>query len=314
MKKIAIIALGGNALSQKGQAGTIYEQFANTRQSLEEIMEFVKQDYNLCLTHGNGPQVGDELLRMDLTYDVVPPLPLGVCVAGTQGTIGYMIQQSFQNALRREKVDREVVTLVTQVMVNADDPSITNPVKYVGKRYSESEAQIMAEQFSWTVKEQEKGQWRRVVPSPDPDFVMHGISIRTLVEAGTVVLAAGGGGIPVYNNEDHKLDGLDAVIDKDLTAAKLGRVIRAQEYYIITDVEQVYLNYGETDQEPIHTMTNEEANQYQEEGHFQKGSMWPKIRSAIYFLKHHGKKAIITNIQNVRKAINGEAGTTIVNA
>jgi carbamate kinase len=225
-----------------------------------------------------------------------------------------MIQQSFQNALRREKVDREVVTLVTQVMVNADDPSITNPVKYVGKRYSESEAQIMAEQFSWTVKEQEKGQWRRVVPSPDPDFVMHGISIRTLVEAGTVVLAAGGGGIPVYNNEDHKLDGLDAVIDKDLTAAKLGRVIRAQEYYIITDVEQVYLNYGETDQEPIHTMTNEEANQYQKEGHFQKGSMWPKIRSAIYFLKHHGKKAIITNIQNVRKAINGEAGTTIVNA
>ena len=314
MKKTAIIALGGNALSQKGQAGTIYEQFANTRQSLEEIMEFVKQDYNLCLTHGNGPQVGDELLRMDLTYDVVPPLPLGVCVAGTQGTIGYMIQQSFQNALRREKVDREVVTLVTQVMVNADDPSITNPVKYVGKRYSESEAQIMAKQFSWTIKEQEKGQWRRVVPSPDPDFVMHGISIRTLVEAGTVVLAAGGGGIPVYNNEDHKLDGLDAVIDKDLTAAKLGRVIRAQEYYIITDVEQVYLNYGETDQEPIHTMTNEEANQYQKEGHFQKGSMWPKIRSAIYFLKHHGKKAIITNIQNVRKAINGEAGTTIVNA
>lgn len=314
MKKTVIIALGGNALFQKGQAGTIYEQFANTRESLEEIMEFIRRDYNLCLTHGNGPQVGDELLRMDLTHDVVPPLPLGVCVAGTQGTIGYMIQQSFQNALRRGKVDREVVTLVTQVMVHADDPSITNPTKYVGKRYSESESQAMAEKFGWTVKEQEKGQWRRVVPSPDPDFVMHGISIRTLVEAGTIVLAAGGGGIPVYNDENHKLEGLDAVIDKDLTAAKLGRVIRAQEYYIITDVDQVYLNYGEENQEPIHAMTNEEANQYQEEGHFQKGSMWPKIRSAIYFLKHHGEKAIITNIQNVRKAISGEAGTTIVKA
>jgi carbamate kinase len=314
MKKTAIIALGGNALSQKGQAGTIYEQFANTRESLEEIMEFVRQDYNLCLTHGNGPQVGDELLRMDLTHDVVPPLPLGVCVAGTQGTIGYMIQQSFQNALRKGKVDREVVTLVTQVMVHADDPSIANPAKYVGKRYTESEAQAMADKFGWTVKEQEEGQWRRVVPSPDPDFVMHGISIRTLVEAGTIVLAAGGGGIPVYNDENHTLEGLDAVIDKDLTAAKLGRVIRAQEYYIITDVDQVYLNYGEENQEPIHTMTNEEANQYQAQGHFQKGSMWPKIRSAIYFLKHHGKKAIITNIHNVRKAINGKAGTTIVKA
>ena len=312
MNKTAIIALGGNALSQKGQTGSIYEQFANTRESLTEIMEFVMQGYNLCLTHGNGPQVGDELLRMDLTYNEVPPLPLGVCVAGTQGTIGYMIQQTFQNALREENVDREVVTLVTQVMVRADDPSIADPTKYVGKRYEETKAQTLAEKFGWTVKEQEPGQWRRVVPSPDPDFVMHGISIRTLVEAGTIVLAAGGGGIPVYNDDNHKLEGLDAVIDKDLTAAKLGRVIHAQEYYIITDVDHVYLNYGSSDQEPIYKMTDVQAKQYQKDGHFQKGSMWPKIRSAIYFLKHYGEKAVITNIQNIRKAINGEAGTTIV--
>ena len=312
MNKTAIIALGGNALSQKGQTGSIYEQFANTRESLTEIMEFVMQGYNLCLTHGNGPQVGDELLRMDLTYNEVPPLPLGVCVAGTQGTIGYMIQQTFQNALREENVDREVVTLVTQVMVRADDPSIADPTKYVGKRYEETKAQTLAEKFGWTLKEQEPGQWRRVVPSPDPDFVMHGISIRTLVEAGTIVLAAGGGGIPVYNDDNHKLEGLDAVIDKDLTAAKLGRVIHAQEYYIITDVDHVYLNYGSSDQEPIYKMTDVQAKQYQKDGHFQKGSMWPKIRSAIYFLKHYGEKAVITNIQNIRKAINGEAGTTIV--
>ena len=314
MNKTAIIALGGNALSRKGQTGSIYEQFANTRESLTEIMEFVRQGYNLCLTHGNGPQVGDELFRMDLTYNEVPPLPLGVCVAGTQGTIGYMIQQTFQNALREENVDREVVTLVTQVMVRADDPSIADPTKYVGKRYEETKAQALSEKFGWTVKEQEPGQWRRVVPSPDPDFVMHGISIRTLVEAGTIVLAAGGGGIPVYNDDNNKLEGLDAVIDKDLTAAKLGRVINAREYYIITDVDHVYLNYGSSDQEPIHKMTDVLAKQYQEDGQFQKGSMWPKIRSAIYFLKHHGEKAVITNIQNVRKAINGEAGTTIVKA
>ena len=312
MNKTAIIALGGNALSQKGQAGSIYEQFANTRKSLIEIMEFVRQGYNLCLTHGNGPQVGDELLRMDLTYNEVPPLPLGVCVAGTQGTIGYMIQQTFQNALREENVDREVVTLITQVMVQADDPSIADPTKFVGKRYEETQAQAIAEKFGWTVKEQEPGRWRRVVPSPDPDFVMHGISIRILVEAGTIVLAAGGGGIPVYNDDNHKLEGLDAVIDKDLTAAKLGRVIHAQEYYIITDVDHVHLNYGSSDQEPIYKMTDVQAKHYQEDGHFQKGSMWPKIRSAIYFLKHYGEKAVITNIQNVRKAINGEAGTTIV--
>lgn len=314
MNKTAIIALGGNALSPKGEAGTIKDQFTHTRESLFEIMEFVRHGYNLCLTHGNGPQVGDELLRMDLTHKEVPPLPLGVCVAGTQGTIGYMIQQSFQNALRKENVDREVVTIITQVRVHEDDPAIKNPTKFIGKRFKKHEAEAMSKKFDWTIKEQEPGEWRRVVPSPDPDYIMHGISIRTLVEAGTIVLAAGGGGIPVFNDKNNNLEGLDAVIDKDLTAAKLGRVIRAQDYYIITDVDQVYLDFSTPNQRPIHQMTDEEAKQYQNDGQFQIGSMWPKIRSAIYFLKHYGEKAIITNINNVRKAINGEAGTTIVKA
>jgi len=314
MNKTAIIALGGNAISPKGEAGTIKEQFTHTRESLFEIMEFVRHGYNLCLTHGNGPQVGDELLRMDLTHEDVPPLPLGVCVAGTQGTIGYMIQQSFQNALRKENVDREVVTIVTQVRVHEDDPAIKNPTKFIGKRFKKNEAEAMAKKFDWTIKEQEPGDWRRVVPSPDPDYIMHGISIRTLVEAGTIVLAAGGGGIPVFNDTNHNLEGLDAVIDKDLTAAKLGRVIRAQEYYIITDVDQVYLDFSTPNQRPIHQMTDEKAKQYQEDGQFQIGSMWPKIRSALYFLKHNGEKAIITNIENIHKAINGEAGTTILKA
>ena len=312
MKKTAIIALGGNALSQKKEAGTMSEQFNNTRNSFQQIMEFVREDYNICLTHGNGPQVGDELLRMDLTRDVVPPIPLGICVAGTQGTIGYMIQQTFQNALRDENIDKEVVTMVTQVIVNKDDPSFQNPTKFVGKRYSFEEAEELARNMGWDIKEQEAGQWRRVVPSPDPEYVMHGDSIRTLVESGTIVIAAGGGGIPVYNTDDNKLKGVDSVVDKDLSAAKLGRVIRAQEYYIITDIDQVYKNFNTTKQSSIRQMTDREAKKLQKEGHFQQGSMWPKIRSAIHFLKHHGKKAVITNIANIQKAIEGKAGTTII--
>jgi len=312
MSKTAIIALGGNALSQKKQAGTIAEQFNNTRHSFEQIMEFLRRDYNICLTHGNGPQVGDELLRMDLTRETVPPLPLGVCVAGTQGTMGYMIQQTFQNALRAENIDKEVVTLVTQVIINPEDPSLKNPSKFVGKRYSKEEATALSKELGWDIKEQEPGEWRRVVPSPDPEFVMHGLSIRTLVESGTIVIAAGGGGIPVYNTDDQKLKGIDAVVDKDLSAAKLGRVIRAQEYYIITDIDQVYKDYNTPQQSPINQMTDTEAKQLQEEGHFQQGSMWPKIRSAIHFLKHHGEKAIITNIENIQDAIDGNAGTTII--
>ena len=312
MSKTAIIALGGNALSQKKQAGTIAEQFNNTRHSFEQIMEFLRRDYNICLTHGNGPQVGDELLRMDLTRETVPPLPLGICVAGTQGTMGYMIQQTFQNALRAENIDKEVVTLVTQVIINPEDPSLKNPSKFVGKRYSKEKATALSKELGWDIKEQEPGEWRRVVPSPDPEFVMHGLSIRTLVESGTIVIAAGGGGIPVYNTDDQKLKGIDAVVDKDLSAAKLGRVIRAQEYYIITDIDQVYKDYNTPQQSPINQMTDTEAKQLQEEGHFQQGSMWPKIRSAIHFLKHHGEKAIITNIENIQDAIDGNAGTTII--
>jgi carbamate kinase len=312
MEKTAIIALGGNALSNKQQAGTVKEQFGNTKKSLTEIVKFLRKDYNICITHGNGPQVGDELLRMDLTQHEVSPIPLGICVAGTQGTIGYMIQQTFQNILNQEKIDKEVVTLVTQVVVDPNHPSLKNPTKFVGKRFSKQEAEKRAKSMGWIVKEQDPGEWRRVVPSPDPDFVMHGISIRTLVHAGIVVLAAGGGGIPVFVDDNENFKGIDAVIDKDLTAAKLGRVIRADEYYIVTDIDQVYLNYGKDNQTPIDTMTDEEAKQNQEEGHFQQGSMWPKIRSAIHFLKHHGKKVVITNIDNLQDAIDGKAGTSII--
>ena len=308
----AIIAMGGNSISPKGETGTIQQQFSHTRETVEGISHFIERGYNLCINHGNGPQVGNELLRMDLTHDQVPSLPLGVCVAGTQGTIGYMIQQSLQNKLRDMELDREVVTLVTQVIVDKDDPTIQEPTKFVGPWYTENEIRPFVEKFGWSVREQESGQWRRVVPSPMPEYIMHGKSIKSLVERGTIVIATGGGGIPVYNDAEH-LEGLDAVIDKDYTAAKLGRIIHAEELWIITDVEYVYRNYGRFDQLPIQSLTSSEAKKLYDNGEFQKGSIGPKIKAAMHFLKYHGDKVVITSIPCIKDAIEGNAGTIIKN-
>ena len=312
MSKSVIIALGGNALSPKDEAGTIYQQFAHTRESLAAIMHFVELGYNICLTHGNGPQVGDELYRMELTHNTIPPLPLGVCVAETQGSIGYMVQQSLQNELKEKNIDREVVTLITQTIVDKNDPSISNPKKYIGRRYDKETAQKLAKQFNWKVKEQEPGSWRQVVPSPMPQFIEHGRSIQTLVDNGTIVIASGGGGIPTFWNDNNKLEGINAVIDKDLSGALLGRVIKSNELWIITDLDQAYLNFGKENQEPILNINSETAKQYFDEGHFMAGSMGPKIQAALYFLKHHGEKAVITSINGIDDAIAGKNGTTII--
>ena len=304
--------MGGNSISPKGETGTIQQQFFHTRETVESISHFIERGYNLCINHGNGPQVGNELLRMDLTHDQVPSLPLGVCVAGTQGTIGYMIQQSLQNKLRDMELDREVVTLVTQVIVDKNDPTIQEPTKFVGPWYTENEIRPFVEKFGWFVREQEPGQWRRVVPSPMPEYIMHGKSIKSLVDRGTIVIATGGGGIPVYNDAEH-LEGLDAVIDKDYTAAKLGRIIYAEELWIITDVEYVYRNYGRFDQLPIQELTSSEAKKLYDNGEFQKGSIGPKIKAAMHFLKYHGDKVVITSIPCIKDAIEGNAGTIIKN-
>ena len=313
MQKSVMIALGGNALSPKGEAGTIYQQFSHTRESLDTIMHFVNLEYNICLTHGNGPQVGDELYRMELTYSDIPPLPLGVCVAQTQGSIGYMLQQSLQNALKEHQIEREVVTLITQTIVDADDPSIKNPTKFIGQRYTKAEAENMAQNFGWNIREQNEGEWRQVVPSPLPQYIEHGKSIQTLVDHGIIVIASGGGGIPAYWNKDGNLEGLDAVVDKDLSAALLGRVIKASELWIITDVDSVSINYGSTNEKTIHEMTTDEASAYHAEGHFQSGTMGPKIEAALYFLKYHGDKVVITSIDGISEAIEGKNGTLIRN-
>ena len=313
MQKSVMIALGGNALSPKGEAGTINQQFSHTRESLDAIMHFVNLEYNICLTHGNGPQVGDELYRMELTYNDIPPLPLGVCVAQTQGSIGYMLQQSLQNALKEHQIEREVVTLITQTIVDADDPSIKNPTKFIGQRYTKAEAENMAQNFGWIIREQNEGEWRQVVPSPLPQYIEHGKSIQTLVDHGIIVIASGGGGIPAYWNKDGNLEGLDAVVDKDLSAALLGRVIKASELWIITDVDSVSINYGSTNEKTIHEMTTDEASAYHAEGHFQSGTMGPKIEAALYFLKYHGDKVVITSIDGISEAIEGKNGTLIRN-
>ncbi len=308
-----MIALGGNALSPRDEIGTINQQFSHTRESLNAIMHFVDLGYNICLTHGNGPQVGDELLRMNLTHNEIPSLPLGLCVAETQGSIGYMIQQSLQNALKQKNINREVVTLITQTIVDSDDPSIKNPTKFIGQRFSKNEAEKMVKKFGWKIKEQNTDEWRQVVPSPLPRYIEHGRSIQTLVDKGIIVIASGGGGIPASYDGDGNLEGLDAVVDKDLSGALLGRVIKSSELWIITDIDQVYLNFGSKNQEPLKEITSLEARKYQKEGHFQIGTMEPKIKAATYFLKHHGEKVVITSIDRVEEAINGTNGTIIRN-
>ena len=306
-----MIALGGNSLSPKGKTGSIEDQFSYTRKTMDGLSNFIDLNYNICITHGNGPQVGNELLRMDLTNEKVPPLPLGVCVANTQGQMGYMIQQTLQNKLRDMNIDREVVTLVTQVIVNKNDESINNPTKYIGPRYSKKDIRSLSIKFNWKIKEQVPGIWRRVVPSPMPDYIMHGKSIKALVDRGTVVIAFGGGGIPVYNDDEHKIEGLDAVIDKDFSAAKMGRIIRAQELWIISDIEYLYRNFKEENQTPYKEISFQDLISLYKNNSFQEGTIKPKIKAAIHFLKHHGEKVVITSINNIQNVLNNQSGTII---
>lgn len=307
-----MIALGGNALSPKSEAGTITQQFGHTRKSLKGVMHFVRAGYNICLTHGNGPQVGAELTRNEIAAEKIPPLPLGVLVANTQGAMGYMIQQSLQNALYHEDSEREVVSFISQMKVDGSDPAIRKPSKFIGQSYSEEKAKKYIAEYDWQMQEQEPEVWRRIVPSPAPLYIFNGKSIKHLVDFGTIVIAGGGGGIPAYNLADGSLEGLDGVIDKDMTAALLGRIIKAQEMFIITDVENIYLNFKQESQEDIRETNTKDMEIWLNEGHFWRGSMEPKIKAALYFLKYHGEEVIITSIESIEKAIQKRAGTRIL--
>ncbi len=311
-KKTAVVALGGNAITRKEEEDTIARQFANTRESLRGIVELIRDGFNLAVTHGNGPQVGNAILRVELARGKAPLLPLGVCVADTEGGMGYMIEQSLQNRLRKEGIRRDVVTIVTQVIVDRNDPSIKEPTKFIGQFYTRQEAKRHAKEKGWVVKEDRPKSWRRVVSSPIPLEIVEKKTIKSLVEKGVIVIAAGGGGVPVCVEKDGSLEGLDAVIDKDRASAVLARDIGAELLLILTEVEKVALNFGTLLQIDLDKLTVEEAKKYQKENHFPPGSMGPKIEAAIQFLESGGKEVIITSIPKAYDAVKKKtAGTRI---
>ncbi len=308
---IAVIALGGNALSPAGERSTVYDQFRHTRESLGPVVDLALDGWNLCVAHGNGPQVGDELLRNELSGDAVSPLPLGVLVAGTAGWIGYMIQQSIENALRRAGSPREVATVITQVHVDPEDGQLQHPTKFIGHEIAPEGVEAMR-RAGVAVGEDGHGRLRRVVASPRPLAIHELATIRTLVQRGTIVIACGGGGVPVYfDNERQGWEGVDAVADKDLAAAVLARDLEAELLLILTDVDAVYAHWGEPSQRPLRRLSVAEAEQLDREGAFGEGSMAPKVRAAVEFVRYTNGRAVITELHRGRAAVRGEGGTTI---
>jgi carbamate kinase len=309
--KTAVVALGGNALAPAGEEGTITEQFRHTRESLGAVVALARQGWRLALVHGNGPQVGNMLIQQEVARHLVPPLPLGVLVAATAGWIGYMIQQSLQNALARAGVARQVVTLITQVIVDPEDPALAQPSKPIGRVMEEATAKQLAAEFGWTLVPVPGG-WRRVVPSPLPRGIVERDMIRTLVVEGHLVIAAGGGGIPVYRDPQLGWEGVDAVVDKDRAAAVLGRELDADVLLILTDVDGVYENFGSPQARLLRRLTAREAETRLRVGQFGAGSMAPKVEAAIDFVRHGGRRALIARLDRGWAAVEGEDGTEIV--
>jgi carbamate kinase len=309
MKK-AVIALGGNALIKKNQKGTIYEQFANTRKSITSIVNIIKDGWDVVITHGNGPQVGAILLQNIAARKLTPAMPLGICVAESEGLLGYMIQQLLSNALKKEQLEKPVLALITQVIVNQDDPSLLKPTKPIGPYFSKTDA-LHIQKDGYTMIQQKNG-WRMVVPSPDPLQIVEGESIRKMLDDGIIVIASGGGGMPVVETDDGRLDGLEAVIDKDLAAERLAEAVEAELLLILTDVDKVYLHFGTDKQKTLDHITLQELKNYYESGHFPPGSMGPKILAAIRFLEAGGHKVIVAHIEKGWQALQEKTGTVIV--
>ncbi|HEX5436858.1 MAG TPA: carbamate kinase [Gemmatimonadaceae bacterium] len=306
----AVIALGGNALSPAGERATIHDQFRHTRESLAPVVDLALDGWQLCIVHGNGPQVGDELVRNELARGEVSPLPLGVLVAATAGWIGYMVQQSLDNALRHAGANRPVASVITQVQVAPDDPALQAPTKFIGHAMPQARADALLAN-GVLVKQDARGRWRRVVASPRP-LAVHEIEvIAALVARGVVVVACGGGGAPIYHDRTLGWEGVDAVVDKDLAAAVLARDLRASLLLILTDVDAVYADYGTPAQRPIRRLSVAEAERLDACGALGEGSMAPKVRAAVDFVRHAGGRAIITRLSEGRAAVRGDAGTTI---
>jgi len=308
-----MIALGGNAIKQPHEKGTYKEQMANVETASDQIAEIARQGYEIAITHGNGPQVGNLAIQQEQGVSMVPAQPLFILGSMTQGQIGYMMQQSLQNLLALE--GKQVATVVTQVIVSTDDPDFQDPTKPVGPYYDERSAKKLAAENDWIVKQVKPNgdkPWRRVVPSPIPLGIAEAAIIKKMIEYGAIIIASGGGGIPVYRNNAGKLDGVDAVIDKDRAGAKLAEEVGADIFLILTDVEYALLNFGTDHEQPVRKVTVDQAKNYLKEGHFKAGSMGPKIEAAMGFVERGGDHAIITSLDKAVDALAGKTGTHIV--
>lgn len=312
--KTALVALGGNSLIRPEDRGTAKEEFERMEKTCNILTDMIVDGYDIVFTHGNGPQVGNILLQNEISSHSIPAMPLDICGAESQGQIGYMLQQTLKNELKAKGEERSIASIITQVIVDKDDPAFENPSKFIGPYYTEEEVNRIREEHDWTMKKTSDGKYRRVVPSPEPKKIVESEIIYDLVfsgEEGYIVIAAGGGGVPVIE-KDSNLKGVEGVIDKDLASAVLADAIDEKFFIMLTRVNQVYINFGEEDEEGLDQITLEEAENYYEEGHFPPGSMGPKIKASIHFLKHGGEKVLITSPENLSEALNGEAGTYII--
>lgn len=299
MSRKVVVALGGNALIRGDQTGTIKEQNENARRAARRILELARGDTLPVVTHGNGPQVGAILLRSEAGYDEyrIPKMPLDVCVADSQGGIGYMLERELRNAIAEDGASLDVATAVTQVEVDPEDEAFAEPTKPVGRHFIKEEADLLAKANDWIFKRDPRGRgWRRVVPSPYPLRAVNVASVNALIDAGFLVIAAGGGGVPVARGADGTLRGVEAVIDKDLASSKLASAIGAEILYIWTDIDRVYLNFGKPNERPIDKMTADDAERYLADGQFAKGSMGPKIRAGLEFVRAGGAKAVVASL------------------
>lgn len=311
-KKVAVVAIGGNSLIKDKNHQTVPDQYQAAKETCHHIAEMIEQGWDVAIGHGNGPQVGFILRRSELSRHELHDVPLDVCGADTQGAIGYALQQNLQNEFKRRGMEKQAVTVVTQVIVDRNDPAFQNPTKPIGSFMGEDEAMRRRSAEGWHVVEDSGRGWRRVVASPLPKKVMEQDAVEELLSKGFVVITVGGGGIPVIENEQGELEGIAAVIDKDYASSLLASSVKADLFLIATAVDKVYLNYGKPNQQGIDKMTVAEAKQYIAEGHFAKGSMLPKIQAIIWFLESGGGQALITDPENIARALKGETGTLIV--
>ncbi len=312
MGKVAVVAIGGNSLIKDKDHQTVPDQFETTRETCTHIAGMIEKGWDVVITHGNGPQVGFILLRSEIASNVLHTVPLDSCGADTQGAIGYMIQQSLHNEFRKRNMDKQATTVVTQVVVDKDDIAFKRPTKPIGPFYDERKAKEYSEKRGWSIMEDAGRGWRRVVPSPIPLEIVERDAIKSLIDKGFVVIAVGGGGIPVVIDENGDLYGVEAVIDKDYASSLLATSINADLFLISTAVEKVSLNFGKPNQKDLDVMALSEAQRYYNEGHFPPGSMGPKIKAVIDFLKKGGKEAIITTPECIELALEGKMGTKII--